>query len=190
MTSPDLPPELVALLQAVDTCEREAASLVGDMSEPEVNWQERPGQTWSVAQCLDHLATTNRFYVSGFLARVAHARGKGVGPFAPLTYTPGARWFVNTLEPPVRQRVKARPQVVPRETIPLEGLVEAFRRSHDPYRELVAAAADVDVNRVTGPNPFFKIIPMRVSTVLRVIPAHDRRHLWQAANVRRALRGA
>jgi hypothetical protein len=80
--------------------------------------------------------------------------------------------------------------VVPRPNIPLEGLVEAFRRSHDPYRELVQASAHVDVNRVTGPNPFFKIIPMRVSTVLRVIPAHDRRHLWQAANVKRALRGA
>ena len=190
MKRSDLPPELVALLQAVDSCELEAESLVADMSEEEINWQQRPGETWSVGQCLDHLATTNRFYVRGFLPLVAAATRKHVGPFRPLTYTAGARWFVNTLEPPPRQRVKARPQVVPRSKVPLDGLVDAFKASHEPYRELVRASADVDVNRVTGPNPFFKIIPMRVSTVLRVIPAHDRRHLWQAANVKRALRGA
>ncbi len=50
-------------------------------------------------------------------------------------------------------------------------------------------AARVDVNTVTGPNPFLKLITMRISTVLQIIPAHERRHLWQAAKVKRALRG-
>jgi hypothetical protein len=53
---------------------------------------------------------------------------------------------------------------------------------------MIEAAAEVDVNHVKGPNPFLKLIPMRVSTVLLLIPAHDRRHLWQAQNVKRALR--
>jgi hypothetical protein len=69
-----------------------------------------------------------------------------------------------------------------------EEIVDAYKSSHDAYRALVRASADVDVNRVKGPNPFFKFIPMRVSTVLKIIPAHDRRHLWQAGNVKRALR--
>jgi hypothetical protein len=189
MTRPDLPPDLLTLLHAVDACEREADALVADMSEQEVNWQERPKRSWSVAQCLDHLTVTNTFYVAGFLPRVAGARQKGIGPFAGLSSSSIGRWFVNSLEPPVRRRVKTRPQVVPRSTLPLVGLVDAYKQSHDSYRTLVDAAADVDVNRITGPNPFFKIIRMRVSTVLRIIPAHDRRHLWQAANVKRALRG-
>lgn len=190
MTRRDLPPELLALAQSVDACERDAERLVSDMTEQEVNWQQQPGATWSVAQCLDHLAKINPFYVGGFVALVASARQKGIGPFDGLRSNAVGRWFVNSMEPPVGRKIKARPQAVPRDQLPLDGLVEAFKRSHDRYRTLVESAADVDVNRVTGPNPFFRFIPMRVSTVLRIIPAHDRRHLWQAANVKRALRGS
>jgi hypothetical protein len=189
MTRPDLPPDLLALLHAVDGCEREAEALVADMSEEEVNWQERPNQSWSVGQCLDHLAVINPFYLSAFVPLVAEARHEGIGPFAGLSSTAVGRWFINSMEPPVRQKTKARSRVAPRSTVPLAGLVDAYKRSHDSYRTLVESSADVDVNRVTGPNPFFKFVRMRVSTVLRIIPAHDRRHLWQAANVKRASRG-
>jgi hypothetical protein len=189
MTRPDLPPALLALVRAIDACEREADALVADLSEEDINWQEHPGQSWSVAQCLDHLAMINPFYLRSFVPLVAEAKQMGAGPFNGLASTAVGRWFVSSMEPPVRQKMKARPQVIPRSRLPREGLVEAYQRSHDSYRTLVELAADVDVNRVTGPNPFFKFIRMRVSTVLRIVPAHDRRHLWQAANVKRALRG-
>lgn len=188
MTRRDLPPELLGLLHAIDACEREAEAIVADMSEEEVNWQEHPGQTWSVGQCLDHLAKINALYVPGFLNRVEQAKQRGVGPFRGLSPTAGGRWFIRQNEPPVKRRIKAVRSVVPRSTVSRDEVVEAYKRSHDPYRALVEAA-DVDVNKVKGPNPFFPIIPMRISTVLLVVPAHDRRHLWQAANVKRELRG-
>jgi hypothetical protein len=188
MTRPDLPPELLALLHAIDACERAADAIVADLSEEDVNWQERPGQSWSVAQCLDHLTRMNVFYVRGFVPLVAEAKQKGAGGFNGLASKAVGRWFVRSMEPPVRRKSKAPRQAVPQARLSRQGLLEAYRHSHDSYRTLVDLAADVDVNRVTGPNPFFRFIRMRVSTVLRIIPAHDRRHLWQAANVKRALR--
>ena len=183
-----LPAELQRLLDAVDACERDAEALVADLTEHEVNWQERPGASWSVGQCLDHLAVTNGFYIASFVPLVEQARTASPGPFRGLQPTAIGRWFVRFLEPPVKTRSKAPKQVVPRSSFQREGLVEAFKASHDPYRSLVRACADVDVNRIKGANPFQKLIRMRVSTVLQIIPAHDRRHLWQAANVKRALR--
>jgi hypothetical protein len=53
-------------------------------------------------------------------------------------------------------------------------------------RQVIAAAADVDINRATLPNPFLRIVRLRVSTALMVLAAHDRRHLWQAEQVRTA----
>ena len=47
-------------------------------------------------------------------------------------------------------------------------------------------AADVDVTRATFQNPFIPIIRMRVATGLAVLAGHDRRHLWQAEQVKRA----
>jgi hypothetical protein len=39
------PPELRRLLDAIDSCERDAESVVAGTTDDEVNWQERPGQT-------------------------------------------------------------------------------------------------------------------------------------------------
>jgi hypothetical protein len=169
----------------IDACERDAETLVADLSEQELNWQERPGETWSVGQCLDHLMIMNPFYLAGFVPLVERAT---VGPFRGLASTAGGRWFISNLEPPVKRRMKSPKPAVPRSAVPREGIVEAYRRSHDSYRRLVRASAGVDVTRVKGPNPFFTFVPMRVSTILKIVPAHDRRHIWQAQNVKRALR--
>jgi amidase len=61
--------------------------------------------------------------------------------------------------------------------------LDAYLASHEPYRRMVHAANDVDVNRVVTWNPFIKMARVRVSTALLVPLAHDRRHLWQARQV-------
>lgn len=182
-----LPRELQQLLDAVDAAERQAETLVGDVSQEEVNWQPSP-TSWSIAQCLDHLALINPFYLRGFAERLAEARQRGIGPFAGLHPTPIGRWFVRSFEPPPRFKVKANAQVVPRSSLQREALVPNFKASHEVYRTMIVQAAEVDVNRVTGRNPFLPFISMRIATVLQIIPAHDRRHLWQANNVKQTLR--
>jgi hypothetical protein len=189
MTRPDaLPAAQQQLLDEIDACERDAEKLVADLTQEELNWQERPGETWSVGQCLDHLAVMNRFYVPGFVPLVDRARAAPPGPFRGLESSAPGRWFVSSFEPPVTRRLKAPKQSVPRSQVARDDILDVYKGSHDSYRSLVKASAGVDVNRVKGPNPFYKFIPMRVSTVLKIIPAHDRRHLWQAGNVKRALR--
>jgi hypothetical protein len=76
---------------------------------------------------------------------------------------------------------------VPVSRIPKDAAVQGFVASHTGYRELVRLAATLDPNRVVVPNPFIGWIRMKVSTVLLVIPAHDRRHLWQARQVKAQL---
>jgi hypothetical protein len=184
-----IPRELQELLDAVDAAERQAETLVADLSQEEVNWQLDPGRSWSVAQCLDHLTVMNEFYPRTFPRLVADAKERGVGPFAGLHPGPVGRWFVASMGPQPRIKLKAPNQAVPRANLQRDALVPAFKASHDMYRALVRSCADVDVNRVKGPNPFYSFVPMRVATILQIIPAHDRRHLWQAENVKRALRG-
>lgn len=179
-----LPAELQDLLDQIEACERDARALVEGLRDGEAHWQSVPGKTWSVAQCLDHLRRTNEFYVRDFLLLVERAREQGLGPFAGLSPTWLGQRFVATMEPPPPFRARAPRSVTPISTVRLDDLLPAFVASHDAYRSLVRAAADVDVNRVVGRNPFFPAFRMRLATVLRVIPAHDRRHLWQARRVR------
>ena len=183
-----LPRELQGLLDEIDHCERDAASLVADLDDASVNWRP-PGGGWSVAQCLHHLAVINEFYLRECRSYLNAGRQAGHA-FAGLQPTMWGRAFVRWLEPPVRMKSKAAPVAQPAPSIPRDQLLPLFKASHDEYRALVHDCADVDVNRVTMPNPFLTRVRMRMATILLVIPAHDRRHLWQARKVKELLRAS
>jgi hypothetical protein len=187
--SQNLPEELQQLLVQIDECERRAEAIVAGMTDESVNARPAPGTGWSVAQCLHHLAVINQFYLRGHLAAVQAAAHHG-RKFDGLRPTLFGRRFAQSMEPPVKRRIKAQAVAQPAPTMPRDQLVPLFKASHDAYRQLVTASAATDINRVIVPNPFFHVIRMRISTILLIVPAHDRRHLWQAENVKRELAGA
>ena len=179
-----LPAGLQALIEETDANEREARAIVDGLDDRQANWQPDEGRGWSVVQCLDHLARMNPFYVEAVLPRVRAAAKHPVGSFEGLRPTWIGAKFVASLEPPVTRRFKApNARVVPAAQMPVADAVASYLHSHTRYRELVSLSAGFDPNRVSVPNPFLKWVWMRVSTILLVIPAHDRRHLWQARNV-------
>jgi hypothetical protein len=182
-----LPADLQGLLDQIDACERDADGLLAGMDDDGVNWRPEPGR-WSIAQCLQHLVAMNAFYLAGCDEHLRAARAANVGPFAGLHPTPIGRWFARSMEPPARLRLKSPPQVAPGPAFPRDGLLAAYTMSHALYRSLVKASAGLDVNRVVFRNPFISAVKMRLATVLLIVPAHDRRHLYQARQVRRALR--
>ena len=177
-----LPQELQVLFDQIDECEADAERLVADLDDEAVNWTP-PSGGWSVGQCLTHLTLMNEFYLRGWPDAVAEAARDERGPFKGLHPTPFGRWFVRYLEPPYRMKSKAIQAATPASRVPRDTLVRDYKQSHELYRHLVRGSAAVDVNRIVRPNAILKQVKMRLSTVLLIIPAHDRRHLWQAANV-------
>jgi hypothetical protein len=61
-----------------------------------------------------------------------------------------------------------------------------FVRQHTRFRRCLAAWAQVDLNRAVFRNPLGPFGRLRAGTGLRIMAAHDRRHLWQASRVRGA----
>lgn len=183
-----LPAALQSLLDQVDACERDAARLLADMDNGTVN-RPPPSGGWSVAQCLEHLTLMNDFYLRGWQEAVGEAAREEGGPFRGLAPTFAGRWFARALEPPVRMKGKAVAATVPGPHIDRDEALRRYEASHEGYQHLVRSAASVDVNRIVRPNAIVPWARMRLSTVLLVIPAHDRRHLWQAHNVKRAVQG-
>jgi hypothetical protein len=174
------------LIEQADGLEREARALADGLSDAQGNWQPLDGRGWSVAQCLDHLAKIHLLYSSTLLPdlRAAATPSRSFDGLRPGWL---GRKFIESQEPPPRRRFSAPPKVVPASNIPLRDAVERFVASHDGYREMVRLAAGVDANRVIVRNPFLRLIRMKLSTVLLVLVAHDRRHVWQAAQVRKGL---
>jgi hypothetical protein len=182
-----LPEELHTLAQALDANERDARALVANMTEAQGIWRTAPG-SWSVAECLDHLAVAGRVYLAAMEPSAAKACDNGRlrrGPARPGLI---GGWFVRSLEPPVNPRFKMRSprKSVPRVGPPLGDAAAAFFASHAQVSQFLRTYADLDLAGVRFPNPFIRGLRFSLATGLHVLAAHERRHLWQAWNVRRA----
>jgi hypothetical protein len=185
MTS--LPADLKKLTDAMDAADAAADALAARVTDEEFFWQPDEGR-WSIALCLDHLAVSNSLYGAAMRGAVDRARAQGSrrkGPAAPGFL---GRKFVESLEPPVKRRTPAPGKIKPRTSTTRGEILQSYREAHDRIRRIIADAATIDTNRATFPNPLFSLIRLSVSTGLYVIAAHDRRHLWQAAEVEKKLR--
>ena len=74
-------PEIKAIEDALNTLEQEARSVAAGLSEDQGTWRERP-DSWSVAECLDHLATANEVLSAGdgTAGRTGTRAGKSASP--------------------------------------------------------------------------------------------------------------
>jgi hypothetical protein len=173
----------LSVLGDLESTEKQASEIIARTSVTQANWQPNAGRSWSIVQCLSHLARTNRIYAAAMSEAVARADVRS--KVASQGISPGlfGAWFIRSMEPPVRTRMKARSKVYPlAQASPNEALAE-FVDSHKPVRSVIEAASDMDVNRIRFKNPFVPFVRFTVGTGLLVITAHDRRHLWQANQV-------
>lgn len=180
-----LPPDLSDLEEQLDAADREARALVADLDDAQGNWQPEGGASWSVAQCLDHLAVANRTYLEAMGEAVTRARGRRRrrrGPVGPGVF---AAAFLRSLEPPVRRRTRNPGIIAPTSALPLAEALARFLRSQDAARGLLAEAADLDLS-VRFANPFVPGVRLRLHAGFLILAAHDRRHLWQMRRVRTA----
>jgi hypothetical protein len=185
---PNVPADITDLQDQLEAAERDARALVAGLSEEQGTAQPASG-SWSVAECLDHLATTNRVYLSAMLepASRAHARGRlRKGPAKPGW---AGRLFIGSLEPPPKRwsKLKAPRKIRPRPSPPLAESFASFLASQAEVREFLRAHANLDLAGARFPNPFIPGIFFSLATGLHVIAAHERRHLWQAWRVRRGV---
>ena len=181
------PPDILALARAYDATERDARAVVEGLS-PEAGTRRAARGSWSVAECLDHLATANRVYLQAM--QPAAERALAAGRWRRRPAHPGliGGWFVRVLEPPARPGLKSRaPNAIrPRESPPLDDAFRQFLTSKAEVRAFLDRFKGIDLAGVRFPNPFIRGVHFSLATGLHVIAAHERRHIWQAWNVRRA----
>lgn len=180
--SSPLPDEVRRILEDLAANERRAEALVAGLDTASLNW--RPDErSWSTAQCLDHLNVANRIYLEAMRPAVDEARRQGKQRWGPVRPGWFERWFVASMEPPPRRKLPAPKKIIPAFEGEKEALLAEFRRLHGETASLLHDAAGLDLG-VRFRNPFISLFRFKVWTGFLVIPAHERRHLWQAEQLR------
>jgi hypothetical protein len=181
-SAPPLPDELAALRRQLEDNTRTAETLVRGLSEAQLQW--RPDErSWSIAQCLDHLAVANREYLGPMRHALTEARRRGGGSYRPIQPGWFSRWFIQSMEPPPRRKLPAPRKIVPALGKHGEEVKRDFFAAQSETLELLKEAAGVDLNRTRFVSPFFPLLRFTVGTGFLVIVAHERRHLWQAERI-------
>src|SRR6267143_1263686 len=112
-----------AILYQLQSSEEAAAKLIAGLSHARMNWQPNDGGSWSIWQCLDHLARTNLVYCQSMLEAIARPRHH---TRATKAITPGwfGRWFIAKMEPSAGTKYQTVKKVMPG----IEGHVQVAMR--------------------------------------------------------------
>lgn len=167
----------------IETVLREAEAWSAALIDEQMNWRPVPGE-WSAAECLDHLTITCRRMMKAMDAGVDQLREKNqlyAGPAQPGLI---GRCFLRILEPPVRKmKAKAPADFVPQPDRPAYVVRSEFAAAHQELIQRLTEFESWDQNVRIVVSPFQARIRYSLGLSLKIIPAHMRRHLWQAREV-------
>ena len=187
-------PEIQDLLRQIEVNKADGHTVCAGLSDSQFNW--RPGEgRWSIAECLVHLNKSVSATLPAFdraisegraKGRVAKGGGEGGGP---SRYSWFSRWMIGSMEPPPKRRMKTFGIFA----VPVGGthmlgrVLPEFVTTRDQLAERVRRADGLDLTRNRTVSPVTRLLRMPLGAYLQFVVAHDRRHLWQARQVRNAL---
>lgn len=172
--------------QEVNDCRRRAQCLVDGLSRDQFVLRADPAR-WSIAECIAHLNRTAKLVQKITLQGVARAKEENLRGEGPFRLGTRGRILIWVAEPPPKFRIRAPRSVAP----PLvmeqpEKLIPDFMRAQDEWERLLQEAEGLDLARVTL-GTFFSPFRCQMSGGLMWMMAHQRRHLWQAENVKQQI---
>jgi hypothetical protein len=182
-TSGPFNPEIERLLYQLKVVREDALGLIAGLSDQQLHWTPDPVR-WSMAQCYEHLLASNKKFLVQFRGAIAEARRRGILHDGPYVYGLIARWFLRLLEPPVKRRFKAPSALQPGPRRSGDELRKDWIHTYDELAEVYRSASGVDLARVKITSPASSLVRYSLGAGFWIQTAHDRRHVWQAREVR------
>jgi hypothetical protein len=164
----------------------EATALCEGLTGVQLAWRPHPAK-WSIAENLIHLCSTTEVFLPAVDHAIMESRRRELldeGPFRLGWYGRLLVWYV---EPPPAIRLPAPRALQPRLPVGPELVLENFLVWQAAMMRRMKDAASVNLTGLRVPSPLASYIRMNLLEFFSVFNGHSRRHLWQAANVRRGL---
>jgi hypothetical protein len=180
-------PALDEYVRGFEAVGRDAASLMAGLTDAQLNWRPSDGR-WSIAECIAHLTAGGTIYlepIGDAIERGIERAMYGGRDFHPTRW---GRWLIGQMEPPPRRRMRAPRRIRPQRLETAARLAAEFEAMHRAMIDLIRRATGLDLSRVKLRSPLLPVIRMSLGTCFAFLLAHERRHLWQARQVRQELR--
>lgn len=177
--------ETQSMLDQLDAIKQEGAGVAAGLTEAQFNWRPGPGR-WSIAQNLAHLNVGDLMVLPAFDRAIVEGRARQKASPGPFRYGWFSRFMIREMEPPPKRRMKTPMKGSAGEDHRLADVMTEFGRVRDELARRVRESDGLDLAHIRTVSPVNRLIRLPLGAYFAFILAHDRRHLWQAGQVRSA----
>lgn len=177
--------DLQSMLEQIAAIKAEGQGVAAGLSDAQLNWRTGKDR-WSIAECLQHLNVGVTKTLPAFDTAIAAGRAQQKFASGPFRYGWFSRMVVASMEPPPKWRMKS-PRLIRVSTGGTyrgADVLPQFVAVRDQLAERVRRADGLDLAHVKTISPVNRLLRLPLGAYFNFILAHDRRHLWQARNVR------
>lgn len=162
---------------------QDVPGLIGRLSDRQFNWRPAPNR-WSMAECFDHLNRAAALFVPTIEATIADARRRKLEAPGPFTHGLFERFFARANEPPPRFRARSPRKLAPAPNHSATTVLDAFMDWQKKVADCISRADGIDLVRAKAKSPILPLFTWSLGAMFAIMLAHERRHIWQAREVR------
>jgi hypothetical protein len=178
-----LTPQLDDFRRQFEQLAGDADALAGALTDAQFNWRPEEDR-WSIAQCIEHLNVTARLYLPVFDEAIDEAIRRGLYGEGPFPHTLLIRTLLGLLEPPPRIRMKTPKSLLPPQRRGRQETLAGLRAYQMQFIDRLRQANGLDLSRARFAHPHSRLVRIPLGTGFAIVCAHERRHIWQARQVR------
>jgi hypothetical protein len=176
--------DLSARLKSIAAIEEDLGQLVSVVTEGQFHAPPRSGG-WSIGHCIEHLVLSGMAFVACWdeglqsLSPASHNYRSGVGWLS--------RFVIWRMEPPYRFKARTSRALMPCSRRSRDETLARFHHMHAEMVRRVELSHELKANGIDVQVPVASWLPHPLVFSIDLALAHERRHLWQAREVRRQL---
>lgn len=168
---------------------REAVKKVEDhffhLSSVQLTWKPS-ADSWSIAECLDHLIISNRSYFDE-LNKIIEGTYKMSWwqKNSPLTRFWG-KTLRDQLQETVKRKMTAPAKLTPSATEQPADIVNRYCATAHTFLDLIDRCRGVDIDKVVITSPTIRIVTYNLRDAFEFLISHEHRHINQAIRVKQS----
>ena len=183
-TKAALDPQLAEIQQELEEATARLRRFVEACSDEA--WARKPSaKGWSPAECIIHLNMTSEMALPILRDAIRQARTQNRVSAGPYRLDFVGRLLLRFTEPPYPMRGPSPASFVPSGVEPEAAVLAMFEALQRELLAVVEAANGLALTRIKIAWPVYVRLKYNMFSSLKMIPAHQRRHVWQAEQAAR-----
>jgi hypothetical protein len=174
--------ELETLIRDARAIAEDTRASFGSLSASQLNWKPSR-ERWSIAQCFDHLITSNKGYLP--IIESVRSGNKRNTFWERLPGWPGlaGKLLIKSLDPASTRKLKAPKSFQPAQSDVSETILDDFVAQQGQVIEGMKSTSHLDLEKIVVTSPALSLVTYSLMDAYRIIVVHEKRHLQQARRV-------